>query len=418
MNNIDQYLKELLFQIDKVAINGLGTFNTFQTPARINEEQQVIEPPRKGVRFAADTNSDEDYFTTFLSEKENLTRVQSLNLIEDYVKNIRKEVIQNIGYTIEGVGTFIEGANQELRFIADPKANFSTQSYGLKEVELPERQTASEPITSTPPTPSVPIPPPATETYSPSSNISKPIEDDYIPEPEPKQTVGEVLSDNVEPENQYLDEDEFEYEEEKSSSGLLRWLLPFIALLLVLGLVFQLKKNDSGLSSIPPFSFFMGDDDDDEFLAENQEDNNNNQESETETDFEDGKYDEEQQEQKTIDQLDQEAEEMRLQEEENRRREIEALEAEKAERQRQREAAAAKERQNNQNSSSGNSSSSRGSSTEVYYQNEIPKGYYGVVGVFGEKRNAQKTARKMKDQGRNVYMVKMETDTEHSSIWL
>lgn len=296
-----------------------------------------------------------------------------------------------------------------MRFIADPKANFSTQSYGLKEVALPERQTATESITPTPPSHSVPVPPPITpppvkESYvSENSNINAP-QDDYIPEPVPKQTVGEVLSSNVEPESQYLDEEDFEYEEEKSGSGLLRWLLPLIALLLVFGLIFQLKKNDSNLRNIPPFSFFMGDDDDDVVIADKQ-DVRNNEEKVIDDRSEDYRVDDQDENTaKTDQELDEEAEALRMKEE--NRREIAELEAKEADRKRQAAAAAEAARTQQNNSTTNSGSVSSGSSTEVYYQNEIPKGHYGVVGVFGEKKNAQKMARKMKDQGRDVYMVK------------
>lgn len=136
---VDNYIQELLYKIDEIPVEGLGTFLSYESPARINQENQSVEPPKKSVRFSPEIKGEQHYLISLVSERENASRQQAIEIIEEFVHDIRREVKHSFGYTIDGVGTFIEGNNEDLRFIPDPQANFNLETYGLTEVPLPAK---------------------------------------------------------------------------------------------------------------------------------------------------------------------------------------------------------------------------------------------------------------------------------------
>ena len=447
-----------MFQLDKVAIKDLGTFVTYQTPARINEDKQIIEPPRKGVRFSEKKETDEEYFTTFLSEKENLSRVQAVELVEKYVDNIKKEVLQNIGYTIEGVGTFIEGANDNLRFIADPKANFSTQTYGLPEVELPKKVETPQNEPAYKQTTPVPPPPVVEQNTGYQSSQPKQQPNPTYQEPQtrqtthaqsntqnvhsnPPETVGNVLEDNANRREEVVEPrtPEYGYEEEKRKRGIWGWLVPLAALALACLLFFQLKWSNTGLKDVPPFSFFMGQD--------TNEDNNPSVETKNG---------------ETVEYVEPKSEQnidgtsgTQTNETDYNNSGVSGSSGSSASSgsgatdpytestvdysQSQGQQGGSQGSQSNQydngsqsggtynnnsggsssgyNSNSGNSgnSGSYGNSGSVgsgdaytiesQYMSDLPRGYYGIVGVFSVLKNAQKYVAKLKAEGHQIYLV-------------
>lgn len=296
--NIDKHIKDLLFQQDKVAVKGLGTFVTYTTNALINDEEKLIEPPRKAVRFSEVLEVDDDIFTTFVSVTENISKELTERELGKYVDGIKEDVLSNKGYTILGVGTFLkEKDGAGMRFIPDPRANFNQSTFGLPSVGLPNKSNPSTSVSN-----AIKTDTPKEEDWNKTEKIpdtyrSKTIKEEPVvkkeepvykkEEPvykkevtetkvdaeneqggdwnkllgikkdedtgreyvqnteEEEKTVSSVLADNVQRE-EIPEFDRPEVEETGTGRNrLLGCLLPLMALMLVGFLVFQLKNNTS-----------------------------------------------------------------------------------------------------------------------------------------------------------------------------
>jgi len=281
--NINQYIKELLYKVDVVPVERLGTFKTYETPSRINQEANTIEPPRKAIRFTDEIEGEVNHLLTYIQQKENITFDQAKYKINDFVEAIKAEVKHNFGYTIDGVGTFIEGNQDDVRFIPDPQANFNLATYGLTATPLPKKSQHTEPIEFKPESvvsphetilepytesavsqngvrninevksvnvaeaeppkvtpPPVQLPPKA----EPVASFQEKPEPDYNEPVKGKKTVTEVLEEKLGVKD-LKPELPAPAPETKKSLGILGWLVPLFLLGALIIMVFQIKKSNN-----------------------------------------------------------------------------------------------------------------------------------------------------------------------------
>lgn len=302
MMSVNRYIKEMLYKVDVLPIERLGTFTTYETPSRINQEANTIEPPRKAIRFKDDIEGEVNHLLTYIQEKDNVTLEQAKYTLNEFVDAIKQEVKHNFGYTIDGVGTFIEGNSDDVRFIPDPQANFNLATYGLTPTPLPKHVEKIEAFDSTPASVVVPnqtvaepyierasvqngvsrineversntaelnYKTPAAEYKAPVVEETAVLEPEAQPEPletfshqeeikepefvEPvkeKKTVTEVLEEKLGVKDVESVLEEPAPPERKKSLGILGWLVPLFLLAALVVMIFQIKKS-SNTDKIP-----------------------------------------------------------------------------------------------------------------------------------------------------------------------
>ena len=476
--NLDKYIKDLLFQLDRVTVKGLGTFITYTTNALINDKEKLIEPPRKAVSFSKDMDVDPDIFTTFVSEKENISSEYVSGEIVKYVQTIKEDVLSNKGYTILGVGTFLkEKVGADFRFIPDPRANFNQDTFGLPSVGLPKKQTPSTPPPSIADTTPIekksyfseekvgkedrklePIANKVEETsekkgetkkggdwsklfgLKKEGGTAKPTEKTNISgssyRKEEEKTVSSVLADNVHKEESIEVDPVPEFEEdvaEPKKSRMMGCLLPLLAALLLGFLVLQVTNNAS-LKNVPPFSFFTGgsneadkgktyvDEEDKPYndnssttttnTTETEEFKNDYEESEVEPETKNSTYTE------VTDYAENNTDN-------NKTTETKTTPPPKPKnttKPKPKPTNTTKPKSTNTSKTttpkSNNVAKGGGSSTKVYNNSEVPKGYYANIGVFRSRVNALKEAKNTQAKGYSVYVTNYKNDLYRIGIHL
>lgn len=468
--NLDKYIKDLLFQLDRVAVKGLGTFITYTTNALINDKEKLIEPPRKAVSFSKDMDVDPDIFTTFVSEKENISSEYVSGEIEKYVTAIKEDVLSNKGYTILGVGTFLkEKTGSDFRFIPDPRANFNQSTFGLPSVGLPKKQT---PTTPPPPIETTPIEKksyfskekivkeerklepltnkveetadkkeekkggdwgklfglkkegetPVTEKTNIGSNYRK----------EEEKTVSSVLADNVNKEESIEVDPVPEFEEdvvEPKKSRMMGCLLPLLAAMLLGFLVLQVSNNTS-LQNMLPFGNKNNTevaenrgksyvDEEDKVYNDNSSSTNTTNTNTTETETEStNNYEEVESETKnsTYTEVTDYADNNTDDKSTTKPKTTSPPPKPKTNN-------TTKPKSNNTSKTNNTNktklnSKGGGSSTKVYGNSEVPKGYYANIGVFRSRVNALKVAKETQAKGYPVYVTNYKADLYRIGIHL
>ncbi len=223
---IENYLKELLFSNDIVALPGLGCFLTERKPAQISIANNKILPPSKTITFNEKLHvGDGHNFIKTISEAENITETEAQNRLFSYAGQVKYILNTEKQYIIEEVGRLYTNKDGSLAFEQFHKFNYLEDSYGLPDIYL-------------------------------QSIVRN------------EQIKVDVLTSNVEIMSEVIDqnseEDELEFEDSnqpKKSSGLgLYYFASAFALVFVLCTTYYLNmdKNTYAIGSFDPISFLKG----------------------------------------------------------------------------------------------------------------------------------------------------------------
>jgi len=255
---IENYIKELLYDYSKVVIPGLGAFLTSDKSAYINDSDGKIYPPTKDIVFNDNIKLDDSVLITKIKEEESISKDSAIESIQAYIEQLLSKLNTDGSYTINELGTFIKEADEyKLHFKQTDKVNYLSDIFNLPVIDLPPKVAApqedvieeQEEVA-------------AIETFeNPHESKNNEILPELTQEQEPKFTGNEAyIEEPVEPveveeqqnaileeENPYQDNDvvneyistEITVNDEPASSKSRAWLI-LIPLLLLAGLAFGL----------------------------------------------------------------------------------------------------------------------------------------------------------------------------------
>ncbi|MEN7549154.1 SPOR domain-containing protein [Rapidithrix thailandica] len=130
---IEEYFKRALAQYEKVLIPGLGTFTSYPTGAKFDEEDKIISPPDVAIDFSPDTLAlGAKSLTDFIaesSEDADYTNIESH--IADFVFQVKEALDAEGYYEVEGLGLLKKTVEGDIRFDKDEDVNLNVESYGL-----------------------------------------------------------------------------------------------------------------------------------------------------------------------------------------------------------------------------------------------------------------------------------------------
>ena len=285
---VAKYIHDLLYEYSSVIVPDLGAFSTRSKMANINEDSNTISPPTKTVVFNDRLKTNDGVLVGHIAKMESIPP----SLVEEALKKFAAETKSTLAtgeaVSLGNLGTLQYQEGKGIEFYPTADLNLSLNSFGFETLDLPSVSA------TTPPSNSENI---GAATIGGTSELDLPLDvDQDLPQeeeieetPSEKKTVSSVLAENA----QNLPPVE-SYEERRREGGGWFWLLPLLILALCVLLIMQLTKDDdrdrmadnnatqteenSGLWSIPPFSWFAGDKDktDEGGLADNRSSNNGN----------------------------------------------------------------------------------------------------------------------------------------------
>jgi Cell division protein len=129
------YIKNLLYNNDKVIIAGFGTLKTVYKPAEVSSSQHTITPPFKTLEFDESLTDSDGQLEQFIASNLNISKKKAENKISEQIKAEIKKL--DAGETLfwEGIGYFAK-EEEKIRFNHEQHSNFLTDSFGLSTVEF------------------------------------------------------------------------------------------------------------------------------------------------------------------------------------------------------------------------------------------------------------------------------------------
>jgi len=105
--NIAQSIRALLDKEERVIIPGLGILENKYYPASLNKERKRLLPPETRTTFLPKLDAKDELLINYLADTENISREESKNAVEAYVKSLRSKLklahkanIEKVGYLI------------------------------------------------------------------------------------------------------------------------------------------------------------------------------------------------------------------------------------------------------------------------------------------------------------------------------
>ena len=135
MVNISKYIYDYLMEGNaSVVVPDLGCFSIVTKPSVIQDN--VVIPPVKTVKLDTENTEDNQVFTRYIAEKENITVEQAADEIHIfYIQFFIQKLAENRRpISFENLGTFSLNESGDINFEPDP--NFFKDNYGLGHVHI------------------------------------------------------------------------------------------------------------------------------------------------------------------------------------------------------------------------------------------------------------------------------------------
>ena len=150
---LDNYLKQLLYQHDCVIVPGLGGFVCAHKKLEFNVQSGFIMPARKTVAFNQNLNTNDGLLANHLVQKEKIGFQKALENINAWVSALHYSLQQGQTITIEGLGSLSLSAEKKIVFVPQANVNFLQDSYGLPILDLGKKSGSAKTTAATKSTP-------------------------------------------------------------------------------------------------------------------------------------------------------------------------------------------------------------------------------------------------------------------------
>jgi len=135
MSELAKYIFNLLFELDKIIIPGLGCFEAIYYDVKKDSEGNLI-PPSKS--FLLDNNiliDDKNILIKKLAEDFNIDESRAKTKINIFVNEVKDSIKKYKKYDLVNVGTFTFDKQKNIQFSIERNANFLKSSFGLGSIK-------------------------------------------------------------------------------------------------------------------------------------------------------------------------------------------------------------------------------------------------------------------------------------------
>jgi nucleoid DNA-binding protein len=130
---LSKHISDLLFQVERLSIPNLGSFELGQSPALVDQVQGQVAAPSMSITFNSNLVLDDGILTDHLVAKNSWTTAEAQVWVRNAVMDIeaalgRREIVE-----LPEVGRFFRNFEGRLQFVAD-NVNYNLESFGLQPV--------------------------------------------------------------------------------------------------------------------------------------------------------------------------------------------------------------------------------------------------------------------------------------------
>lgn len=154
MIDLSRHLEILLLSNDCVAVPGFGGFVAHYLPARVDEADGMFLPPMRTIGFNPQLKMNDSLLAQSYVEAYDISYPEALRRIEQETDEIRRHVMHNGSYYLEGIGTLTSNDDDSYLFTPCESGLLTPSLYGLGSFEFKllgnnaakVYQTASKPV--------------------------------------------------------------------------------------------------------------------------------------------------------------------------------------------------------------------------------------------------------------------------------
>lgn len=128
---IEQYIAQLLYRYQCVAVPGFGAFLTETQSAQLQESTNSFFPPKKLISFNANLKNNDGLLANHIAQTEKTSYDYAVSAIQFEVFNWRKRLETHGVLSFKNIGSFRLNADANLVFTAEDSNNYLTTSFGL-----------------------------------------------------------------------------------------------------------------------------------------------------------------------------------------------------------------------------------------------------------------------------------------------
>ncbi|MEY3368631.1 MAG: hypothetical protein RI973_1786 [Bacteroidota bacterium] len=133
--NIDQAIRDLLYENPVVIVPGLGGFASSPISATVDYVQGIVLPPSRKIEFNQNLVINDGLLVNRLQEQYTITVQEASDQIASYVEQIKSALERRQIVEVQQVGRIYKDFEQKIRFTAEGE-NFNVEAYGLPSVQF------------------------------------------------------------------------------------------------------------------------------------------------------------------------------------------------------------------------------------------------------------------------------------------
>jgi nucleoid DNA-binding protein len=131
LNQIWQFIKELLHEHDCVIVPGLGGFVGNREPARIDQVSHVITPPSKRIIFNQNLKTNDGLLANKVSQSWQVNYNEAIDHIQNLTEQVKQMLLLQKHYKVNDFGNFRLNADANYVFLPDKLDTYLPSSFGL-----------------------------------------------------------------------------------------------------------------------------------------------------------------------------------------------------------------------------------------------------------------------------------------------
>lgn len=136
MFSIIEHIEYLMTRHDCVAIPGWGAFIANYDPSRFDEDQEVMEHPRRSIGFNASAAHNDGLLAQSIMRREGLDYDEAMRFITDSVATFRQQLTMGCEVSMGRLGFFKLNEGQHIEFVPFEDDNACNRFYGLHDLDI------------------------------------------------------------------------------------------------------------------------------------------------------------------------------------------------------------------------------------------------------------------------------------------
>lgn len=217
VQQLSQYLEDLLIDNDRVSLFGIGSFVAENSSAFFSGDGKSVFPPERKLTFKPSETWDDGMIAYLHQRKVGRDLGEVQQEMKNFAEQLQLELRTKKSLRIPGIGELKSTREGNLYFVVDPQLDIDTEGIGLQAIAVKELDQKRSAIR---------------ERERTMQDMAQRLPEEYLPElPKPEVSGPEVQLPEEPQTHALLSEGEDVPEEKKSRKGL--WVVILLVLLIV-----------------------------------------------------------------------------------------------------------------------------------------------------------------------------------------